>query len=126
MRQRQIVSSIKKLQSGDSIYPPVYDAVNRKRIKELSDKQISLAPNEGVLIVEGVVALAIPELMEIATLKIFVDIPDTVRKQRLKDFYSLTKKIDKNIYEKILSDREKEEVIFIKATHGNADILIYG
>lgn len=121
-----IVSSIKKLQSGGRIYPPVYDAVSRKRVKESSDKAISLECNEGMVIVEGVVALAIPELMKIATLKIFVDIPDVVRKQRLEDFYSLTKKIDKHTYEKILSHREKEEVILIKATHKNADVLFYG
>ena len=121
-----IVSSIKNLQSGGRIYPPVYDAISRKRVKESSNKAISLERNEGIVIVEGVVSLAIPELMKIAALKIFVDIPDAIRKQRLGDFYSLTKKIDKDIYEKILSNREKEEVILIKATHRNADVLFYG
>ena len=119
-----IISSIKKLQNGDSIFPPIYDVVSRKRIAESADEPIII--ERGILFVEGVVALAIQELVKNATLSIFMNIPDTLRRQRLIDFYSGTKKLDKNEYEDIFLKREKEEVPFIKGTVVNADVIFNG
>ncbi|GAG30017.1 unnamed protein product, partial [marine sediment metagenome] len=65
-----IISSMKKLKRGEQIYPPVYDAVSRRRVVESGVAPISI--KEGILFVEGVVALAIEGLVENATLRIFV------------------------------------------------------
>ena len=119
-----IISSIKRLQQGEQIYPPVYDAVSRRRVSESGVVPISI--NEGILFVEGVVALAIEELVENATLRIFVDIPDELRRQRLVNFYSDIKRLDRKEYEDIIKRREKEEVTFIKGTAVNADIIFDG
>ncbi|MCK4500534.1 hypothetical protein KAU11_08545 [Candidatus Babeliales bacterium] len=119
-----IISSIKRLQQGEAIYPPVYDAVSRRRITESGVASISI--KEGILFVEGVVALAIEELVENATLRIFVDIPDELRRQRLVDFYSDVKRLDGKEYENIIEKREKEEVAFIKGTAVNADAIFNG
>jgi len=119
-----IISSIKRIQQGEVIYPPVYDAVSRRRITESGVAPISI--REGILFVEGVVALAIGKLVENATLRIFVDIPDELRRQRVVNFYSDIKRLDRKEYEDIIKKREKEEVTFIKGTAVNADKIFDG
>lgn len=119
-----IISSIKKVLQGEAIYPPVYDVVSRKQVEESGFNSISI--NEGVLIVDGVVALAIKEFIECAALRIFVDVPSQLRKQRLVEFYSDIKKLDRKEYENIIETREKEEVPFIKETAVNADVIFNG
>lgn len=119
-----IISAIKKVQQGEVVYPPVYDAVYRKRIADSGNAPISIT--DGILFVEGVVALAIKELIENAALRIFVEIPDELRKQRLVQFYSDIKRLDRKEYENIIETREKEEVPFIKRTADNADVIFNG
>lgn len=119
-----IISSIKRLQQGEQIYPPIYDAVSRRRIMESEVAPISA--KEGILFVEGVVALAIQELVENAALRIFVDIPDGLRRKRLVNFCSDIKRLDRKEYEDIIKKREKEEVTFIKETGVNADVIFDG
>lgn len=116
-----IILSAKKIRQGETVYPPVYDVVSRKRTAESDTKPIFI--NKGILFVDGVVALAIDELVENAALRIFVEIPDELRRKRLIDFYSKTKKLGKKEYESIIETREKEEVPFIKKTSVNADII---
>jgi len=117
-----IVSSIKKVHRGETICPPVYDAVSRRRVAEYGVDFISI--KNGILIVEGVVALAIEELIKKATLRIYVCIPDQLRKQRLVDLYSNIKRLEKKEYENIIETREKEEVPYIKKTIASADIIL--
>ncbi|MBU4184747.1 MAG: hypothetical protein KKI12_05750 [Proteobacteria bacterium] len=119
-----IISSIKKVRQGEVICPPVYDAVSRRRIAESGVDSISIT--DGILFIEGVVALAIKELVENAAMRIFVDIPDKLRRQRLVDFYSDVKRLDEKEYENIIEKREKEEVTFIKGTAVNADVIFNG
>lgn len=119
-----IISSINKVQQGEVIYPPVYDAVSRRRVAEHGTDSISI--KDGILFIEGVVSLAIEELIENATLRIFVDIPDKLRKQRLVDFYSDIKGLDRKEYQNIIETRENEEVPFIKRTAVNADVIFDG
>ena len=119
-----IISSIKKVQQGGAICPPVYDVVSRRRIAESAVDPVSA--KNGILFIEGVVALAIEELDKNASLRIFVDIPDKLRRQRLVNFYSNVKKLDEKGYEKIIAKREIEEVALIKGTAVNADIIFDG
>lgn len=119
-----IILSIQKVQQGKTIYPPVYDVISRRRISESGVAPISLT--DGILFVEGVIALAIGELTENAALRIFVDIPDKLRKQRLVAFYSNIKRLDRKESEKIIETREQEEVPFIKRTAVNVDVIFDG
>jgi len=116
-----IISAIKKVQRGEVVYPPVYDAVSRKRTADSGAVPICIT--DGILFVEGVVALTIKELVENATLQIFVDIPDKLRKQRLVIFYSDIKRLNRKEYNEVIETREKEEVPFVKRTAVNADII---
>lgn len=115
----EIVNSVTALLRGDIIYPPVYDSILRKNQGLSSPIQLK----SGILIIEGVIALTIPELLEIANLKIYVNIPDVTRLKRLIHFYKTVKKMEKYEYRKIIIEREKEEVPFIKASKMQADII---
>ena len=119
-----IISAIKKIRHGEVIYPPVYDVVSRMRVAECGINSVSI--KNGILFIEGVVALAIEELVKNATLRIFVGISDKLRKQRLVAFYSDVKRLNRKEYEKIIETREQEEVPFIKRTSVNADIIFDG
>lgn len=116
-----IVSAIEKIKHGAAIYPPVYDVVSRRRVAGSEPDPIAI--NNGVLFIDGVIALAIDKLFEAAALRIFVDIPDKLRRQRLVRFYSDIKGLSREEYENIIETREKEEVPFIKSTADNADII---
>ena len=119
-----IISAIKKIQQGEVIYPPVYDVVSRMRVAESGINSVSI--KNGILFIEGVVALAIEELVKNSTLRIFVGISDKVRRKRLVHFYSDVKRLDRKEYEKIIETREQEEVPFIKGTTVNADVIFDG
>lgn len=116
-----IIKSLNALSDGQSIYPPHYDPVSRMRVTEKEPNWISF--RSGVLIVEGVIGLAVKELIDIADLKIFVEIADYVRLKRLIHFYKTVKKTGRAEYKKIILQREKEEVPYIKKTSENADII---
>ena len=115
------VSDIEKVRHGNAIYPPVYDIVSRSRITESGSEAIAI--DAGVLFIDGVIALAIDKLSEAAALRIFVNIPDDIRGQRLVKFYSDIKGFSRKDCEDIIEAREKEEVPFIKSTSDNADVI---
>ena len=119
-----IVESIRQLRQGLKIYPPIYDPVSRSRIAESSLKPIFM--RDGVLFVEGVIALGLKDLVEWASFRVFVDIPDDLRMKRLTEFYANVKELPENEYKDILQERESEEVAFVKSTSMNADVIFDG
>ena len=117
----RIVSSITDLINGAPVYPPVYDVVTRERAREEQDSPLQIT--NGIVILEGVVALAIPELLGRASFRIFVDVPDTLRRERLADFYLNLKNLPKEEFLTMMDERENEEVPFIKSSRWNADVV---
>lgn len=118
---KALIDDVNRLLDGESVQIPNYDPISRKRLQSGNIK--TLLVHSGVLIIEGVVALALKDLMVQSDLRIFVDVPDYLRIKRLIKYYGETKKLPKNIYKKIILDREKEEVPFIKKTSSEADII---
>jgi len=116
-----IINSIKEILSGGVIYPPVYDVNSRRRITQHSEDPIFA--KSGVIIVEGVIALVLKELLDIAALKIFVTVSDKIRLARLMDFYNRTKGLSIDETRDIINSREIEEVPFIKNTAEYADVI---
>ena len=116
-----IVRSVDELLRGGTIYPPIYDPVTRRRLLECDSTGISVAG--GVLIVEGVIALAVPSLVERATLRVFAEVDTATRLARLRMFYTITKRLDETTAEAIIQQREHEEVPFIISTRRNADLV---
>ncbi len=115
-----IITAIKDILDGKKIFPPVYDVVSRKRISEKGEECCSAY--SGVVIADGVIALALKELLEIASLKIFTTVCDNIRTERLMDFYINMKGLARSKAEEIISSRENEEVLFIKQTSEHADL----
>jgi len=118
-----IVDSMKGLLEGRMIYPPVYDVISRQRVAEAADKGI--AATSGFVIAEGVIALALNELVDMSSLRVFVEVSDETRIERLFSFYRDIKKLGVTEVETIVAERELEEVPFVKNTASRADIIIY-
>jgi len=69
-----LVAQLRQLQAGHPIEKPVYDFTRHTR----APRTEHVEPRE-VIVVEGILALASPELRELLDLRVFVDVPDEVR-----------------------------------------------
>lgn len=117
----RISAAITKILSGETVYPPVYEAASRQRLTEKSEQGLALS--QGVILVEGVISLALPILRENADLAIFVTTEDEIRLQRLQSFYRFREGLEQEA-EEIITERENEEVPFIKETAAWADVIL--
>ena len=117
----EINNAINDLLKGKSIYPPIYNQITRKRIEGEFDKPINFT--NGILIIEGVIALSNSKIREKGTRSIYVDIDNLLRLKRLIFFYKNVKNLSKVNYKKIIFDRETEETPFIKKTYDLAQII---
>ncbi len=121
---KNIANSLVDLIDGKVIYPPFYDTVARIQILVNGPDPVSF--KSGVLIIEGVIALAISELIERANLKINLEISNLKRYRRLISFYKEIKKLPSNDIKPLIKAREKEEIPFIKKLSYKADITFIG
>lgn len=69
-----LIQNIKDLQSGRSVRIPIYNFATHNRAKETR----GVDPHH-VIIVEGIMALNYPELVEMMDVKLFVDTPADIR-----------------------------------------------
>jgi len=113
-----ILNQIKK---SAKVYSPIYDPKTRLIISKKSLNPIYI--NEGICIVDGVVALDIKELRDISDFNIFVDVDDGIREKRLIKFYIDYKKCFVHESKKLIKARELEEVPIIKKTIDYADVI---
>lgn len=120
----RIVEAVDALLRGGSVRPPVYDAVSRRRVSAEGDRTITLP--RGVLVVEGVIGLLLPELLERAALRIYVTVPDAVRRDRMTKFYEDTKGLSRPEAAAVIADREIEEVPAVHASAHAADARYIG
>jgi len=118
---KKISEAIIQIKKGNKVYPSIYDPKTRLIISKKSLNPIYI--NEGICIVDGVVALDIKELRNISDFNIFVDADDDVRKKRLMKFYIDYKNCSVNESEKLINTRELEEVPTIKKTINYADVI---
>ena len=116
-----IVDALRSMLKGDTIYPPIYDVHSRQRIAERGNTPLEI--KSGVVIAEGVVALALKDLFDLAAIKIYVKIDDDLRQKRLELFYK-EKGLNTDKIQRVISEREKEEVPFIKNTIKYANYII--
>jgi len=117
----EIIKSINLLLNEEKVYPPIYDPITRTRSAEKNADYYYL--EKGVLIVEGVIVIALKELLEKSLYSIFVDISDEKRLKRLYDFYRKVKGLSERQTNNIILSREKEEVLFIKKHSKNASCI---
>jgi uridine kinase len=116
-----MTQDIRSALARNILRPPVYDAVTRRRTSE-AGPPVEI-PETGCLIIEGVVALAVPELRDLAHVKLAVTTDDVIRFRRLMTFYTDHKGFSVTAAEALIAEREKEEVPFIKDHHRYADLI---
>jgi uridine kinase len=117
----EIIDALTSLMNRQEIFPPFYDPKTRLVVQKKGPHPLYL--ESGICIVDGVVALDIPDLRELADFKIYLEIPDEIRKSRLVDFYTNYKNCTPEETEKIIEERELEEVMTVKETRIYADMI---
>jgi len=78
---------------------------------------------EGVIIIDGVVALSSEAIRNISDIKIFCDIDNTLLKKRIVSFYQW-KGYNNAAIESLLRDRKNDEYDLIKQDSACADIIV--
>jgi len=73
-----LLATLEQLCSGQPVDVPIYDFASHSRVKGQSRK-VEPAP---VIVVEGILVLAIPEIREVLQMRVYVDTDDDVRLAR--------------------------------------------
>ncbi len=101
--------------------PPTY---TREKRLTVQGPRISVGPSDTVIL-EGVPALMDDRLLSLADLRLFVDVDDMQRKQRLIAEYSWRGDDPTRLLEKLAS-REQDEVSAVRASAVKSDFTIFG
>lgn len=113
---------IEKLKANDSTFNydiPIYDRLQRKSINK---EQIKI-DKEDVIIFEGVPALMNSKINKETDLRIYIEIDEFERKNRLKHDY-LNRGFLENEFESLYKERETDEHIFIRESKKNANFIL--
>ena len=108
------------MQTGKAIQKPTYDFVNHNR----SDVVEEIKP-ANVVIVEGIMTFAIPELRALFDIKIFVDTPDDIRFiRRLKrDIEDRGRSLD-SVVNQYLATVRPMHLMFVEPSKIYADLIV--
>jgi len=119
--QPLLVEHLAALRKGDSVAQPVYDYTQHLRGGTL---EIASAP---VILVEGILTLALPQVRELFDLKIYVDTPADLRVlRRLKrDVEDRGRTVDSVIAQYLATVRPMHEA-HIEPTKELADLIVPG
>ncbi|HHX78732.1 MAG TPA: uridine kinase [Acholeplasmataceae bacterium] len=115
-----LIKQLKELKSGKEIEKPLYDFVNHTRSKET----VIIKPTN-IIIVEGIMIFAIPKLLKMFDIKIFVDTPDDIRfiRRLLRDTNKRGRTVDSVIDQYLATVRPMHEQ-FVEPSKMYADIII--
>nr|HPN61045.1 uridine kinase [Bacilli bacterium] len=115
-----LIKHLKMLKQGKSIDKPTYDFVNHNRA--LLVEQIAPAD---VIIVEGIMIFAIPELRKMFDIKLFVHTPDDVRfiRRLMRDINERGRSID-SVINQYLTTVRPMHLEFVEPSKVHADLII--
>jgi uridine kinase len=115
-----IVHHLNTLKQGKTIEQPTYDYVNHLRAKDTI-----ITPSAPVIILEGILVFAIPELLNLIDFKIFVDTPSDIRVLRRvkRDIEERGRSFD-SVTEQYLKTVRPMHDLFVEPSKVHADILI--
>ena len=120
-KYKDIVEAITRIMNSDMVYTSIYDPKTRLIVCEKGPEPLYI--EQGICMVDGVVALDIDELREQADFNIFTDVRDSTRIKRLVAFYNKYKNCSMGNTRKIITSREVDEVSIVKRTQIYADII---
>jgi uridine kinase len=115
-----MVHHLTALKNGKTIEQPTYDYVNHLRAKETI-----LTPSAPVIILEGILVFAIPELLQLIDFKIYVDTPSDIRILRRvkRDIEERGRTFD-SVTEQYLSTVRPMHDLFVEPSKTHADIIV--
>jgi uridine kinase len=115
-----MVHHLTALKNGKTIEQPTYDYVNHLRAKETI-----LTPSAPVIILEGILVFAIPELLQLIDFKIYVDTPSDIRILRRvkRDIEERGRTFD-SVTEQYLSTVLPMHDLFVEPSKTHADIIV--
>jgi uridine kinase len=115
-----MVHHLTALKNGKTIEQPTYDYV-----KHLRAKETILTPSAPVIILEGILVFAIPELLQLIDFKIYVDTPSDIRILRRvkRDIEERGRTFD-SVTEQYLSTVRPMHDLFVEPSKTHADIIV--
>jgi uridine kinase len=115
-----LIEHLKQLKSGQGIKKPTYDFKTYNRGEE-----IEFIPPANVVIVEGIMTFAFPELRDLLDIKLFVDTPDDIRFiRRLKrDMVERARSVD-SVVQQYLATVRPMHLMFVEPSKVYADLII--
>lgn len=115
-----LVEHLNDLKNSKSINRPTYDFVDHNR----SSETVLINP-ANVIIVEGIMSFAIPELLEMFDIKIFVDTADDIRFiRRLKRDMKDRGRSAESVINQYLTTVRPMHLSFVEPSKRYADIII--
>ncbi len=115
-----LVKHLNELKNGKSIEKPTYDFTISTR-----SSYVEVINPCNVIIVEGIMAFAIPELREMYDIKIFVDTPDDIRFiRRLSRDVEKRKRTMESVINQYLTTVRPMHLTFVEPSKMYADLII--
>lgn len=116
-----LAQCVRELASGKPTEAPRYDFTDHRRCPE--SEPLAGTP---ILIVEGIFALYFPEILELADLKIFVDVDDDLQFARrlMRDMIERNRTAQ-SVYSQYVSTVKPMYQQFISPTRQNADFIVH-
>lgn len=115
-----LTSDLSKLKNFESINKPIYDFV----ISNRTDQTETIEPAD-VIIIDGIMTFAHPEIRECLDIKIFVDTPDDIRFiRRLKRDMQDRGRTVESVVNQYLSSVRPMHHAFVEPSKKYADIII--
>lgn len=114
------LSQLEDLKQGKSIQKPIYDFTIHNR----KDETVTIEPCN-VIILEGILIFAIPELLNLFDVKIFVDTPDDIRfiRRLNRDIKKRGRDLDSVISQYLTTVRPMHHT-FVEPSKKYADIIV--
>ncbi|MBR2891430.1 MAG: uridine kinase [Bacilli bacterium] len=115
-----LIEHIEALKQGKSINKPIYDFVYSVRSEETE-----LVEPSDVLIIEGIMIFAYPELINLFDMKIYVDTPDDIRFiRRLKRDIEDRGRTIQSVVNQYLTTVRPMHHTFVEPSKRHADIIV--
>ncbi len=115
-----IMSHLSDLREGKQIYKPLYDFVTHSRMSEYE-----LVEPSNIIIVEGIMAFALDQLLPLYDIKIYVDTADDIRFiRRLKRDMKDRGRSLESVVEQYMDTVRPMHHAFVEPSKKHADIIV--
>ena len=116
-----LAGCVRDLSAGKPVDAPLYDFTIHRRCERRERLQ-----STGILIVEGIFALYFPEILQLADLKIFVDVDDDLQfARRLMRDMTERNRTAQSVYSQYVDTVKPMYQQFISPTRQNADFIVH-